>query len=195
MTEESKQEETLHIEISQFSNSPRRSKEAKRSSKEKENEISPDNTMKIMIETKNKKKSVISLNVNDIPSSSSDREGDNYQIKIEKRKNGKSSSTRGSKYSSQDQKKMLSDNNSNQEMERRDIFGNLIQKGKHKKHKISFIDLIKDMDQIPTEYKNKNFIDIVHIESFKNFNVDMSQPMSSSNGKTDTCCGKICLIF
>jgi hypothetical protein len=61
---------------------------------------------------------------------------------------------------------------------RRDIFGNVIKKGPGKRQKISFIDKISNTD----------FMDVVYVESYKAYNLDVS------NNKTKCGCGG-CNIF
>jgi hypothetical protein len=61
---------------------------------------------------------------------------------------------------------------------RRDIFGNVIKKGPGKKQRISFVDKIS----------NTNFLDVVYVESYKAYNLDVS------NNKTKCGCGG-CIIF
>ena len=61
---------------------------------------------------------------------------------------------------------------------RKDIFGNVIKKGPGKRQKISFIDKISNTD----------FIDVVYVESYKAYNIDVS------NNKTKCACGG-CNIF
>lgn len=52
-----------------------------------------------------------------------------------------------------------------------DTFGNVITSGQaDKKHKIVFAD----HDQVM--YRNRKLVDVFIVESFKNFNTDMSRP-------------------
>lgn len=88
-------------------------------------------------------------------------------INIERKKNRKST---------QDQ--IYLNTNESDPGVRKDIFGNVIKKGPGKRQKISFIDKLSNTD----------FIDVVYVESYKAYNVDVS------NNKTKCACGG-CNIF
>jgi hypothetical protein len=190
MTEESKNEETLRIEISHFA-SPLSKPSQRLSKKDNREDVSGDSSMKISIERKSNKKSIINVNVNDSPT---DRgSSDNIQIKIGKNKRKES----GASLTSSPRKKRIEEEiNSVQvplnidamptaKTERCDALGNVIKKGKDKKQRITFQDQLS---------KKNDLIKFVDIESFKAYNVDVSQTNFGGHIKPKSCCGNLCVI-
>ena len=196
MTDESKNEETLHIVISHFASSPKKESKYR---KETKDESLTDKAMKISIERKSMMKSVINVNLNENESSGRETT-ENIQIKIEKnnlsnKKERKELVSPGREnYSKNPKKKVSSNTVSTVEVnnfksvpgasgDRRDASGKTIKKGV-KGYKVSFIDIL-----------TKNKTDLVHVidvESFKAYNVDMSQ---DSDGRSGNCCGNGCNII
>jgi hypothetical protein len=201
MTEESKNEETLRIEISHFASSPKKENKSK---KEIKDENLAEKTMKISIERKNNKKSVINVNLNENELSGKES-SDNIQIKIKKnnspnkkdKKDANSSTSRDNQSSKSHKKKVINagaplvnskeifDLNPAGSSERIDAFGNPIKKG-FKNYKVSFIDMIS--------INKKSIVNIVDVESYKKYNVDMSQDSHLRN-PSDKCCGNGCNIL
>jgi hypothetical protein len=202
MTEESKNEETLRIEISHFASSPRKDNKSKKETKE---ENLAEKTMKISIERKNNKKSIINVNVNENELSGKES-SDNIQIKIEKnnslskkeKKELNSSPIRENPSNKTSKKKVINTgaslvssreiidlNPAGSSLERKDARGSPIKKGL-KNYKVSFIDTL-------TKNK-KNIVDYIDVESYKQYNVDMSQDGQSKNSSTK-CCGSGCNIL
>ena len=67
--------------------------------------------------------------------------------------------------------------------ERTDIYGNVISKKNKKKVKISFIDKVT----------TQNLVNVIEIESFKNYNYIFGMPKEEKIDKTTNC--QCCLIF
>src|SRR6185437_15432882 len=63
--------------------------------------------------------------------------------------------------------------------QRKDAYGNTIKKGNSKKYKVTFSDMVKPKNNGSSSDRNKNrtgeLISYVDIESFKIYNVDISQ--------------------
>jgi hypothetical protein len=209
MTEEEKRcSETFRIEISHFMpNSP----ESKFNTyntcstedllSKRESEFNSNNTMKISIERKNQSNNA---NVTTIVNLNNEEAliGEKIQIKIENSKKGK----KGGKLS----EKLLNNNNSTNtasksmsiplsnkspiksfkklDNDRLDVNGNTIKKGNNKNYKVTFID------QVPSDSiirKKGNLINYVNVESYKCFNVDVSNMRKSGFKK---CLAK-CTIY
>ena len=67
--------------------------------------------------------------------------------------------------------------------ERTDIYGNVISKKNKKKVKVSFIDKVT----------TQNLVNVIEIESFKNYNYIFGMPKEEKIDKTTNC--QCCLIF
>jgi hypothetical protein len=153
--------------------------------------------MKISIERKSSKKSgFINVNLNEVPT---ERGGsnDNIQIKIEKNKRKDSGNmSLAASPNPKRRKTGAEDNLSSQRLnlealptaktERCDALGNVIRKGPGKKHRITFKDFLS---------KKNDLIKFVNIESYKAYNVDVSQMNFGGPVKTKSCCGGICSIY
>ena len=206
MTEESKSEETLRIEISHFA-SPNKQSIKRNSRADLKEENLNDNSMKISIERKSSKKS-ININVNEMPTSERSGNTEGIQIKIEKRdskkdlKEGMGSPSKSKRESvsrspnKSPKKKRQEENSINVEplpnanstsTTRVDAYGNQIKKGSNKKQKVTFIDTIPRNKQ--------NLIKYIDVECYKAYNVDVSQGTIMSKIKGNNCCGNGCSIY
>lgn len=205
MTEESKSEETLRIEISHFA-SPNKQTNKRNSRADVKEENLNDNSMKISIERKSSKKS-ININVNEMPTSERSGNTEGIQIKIEKRDSKKDvkESMGGSPSKSKRESVSRSPNKSPKKKRqdeptlnidplpnansttRVDAFGNQIKKGPNKKQKVTFLDTIPRNKQ--------NLIKYVDVECFKAYNVDVSQGTIMNKIKGNNCCGNGCSIY
>ncbi len=204
MTEESKSEDTLRIEISHFASSPTKQPRERNSKQDLKEENLNDNSMKISIERKSSKKS-ININVNELPTSERTGSSDGFQIKIEKSNTKKelkdtasspikSPSKSPIKSPTKSQKKRRNEEPNNIDPlpvagsnERYDAYGNVIRKGNSKRYRVTFIDSVP---------KNKqNLIKIVDVECFKPFNVDVSQNTGTTHVKAKGCCSNGCIIY
>jgi hypothetical protein len=206
MDEENKNSETLRIEISHFTPSikgKRESSKAKERNSEllntKDENFSTDNTMKISIERKTNKKSIINVNVNE---QSSDQE--KIQIKIEKNRKDNNNTISSTDMSPVKKREKISGKNMDsgppQNLERKDVYGNLVKKGKGKKQRVTFLDINQrnntNLQNFDKKNKMKlNFIDYVQVASYKAYNVDMSVEKLGGGKAHATCNCKACLIF
>lgn len=196
MTEESKNEETLRIEISHFA-SPTNKPRERPSKKDFKDLNLEDNSMKISIERKSSKKSgSINVNVNEVPTELGGS-SDNIQIKIEKNKRKESGTVSVAGSPNPRRRKTVADDNSSSQgfnleplptakTERCDALGNVIRKGRGKKQRVTFQDILS---------KKNDLIKYVNIQSYKAYNVDISQMHYGGHEKTKSCCGGLCSIY
>lgn len=189
MTEEGKLEETPQMEVSHFSTDVKRRKESRRSVKEKEEIVTE--TMQILIEKKTNKKSIVNLYLNE--NSNSQLNGNTDESLKQK------SGSEVSKKFMNNLKKTLTDSSAIHiedimKRERHDFYGNLIKRGPGKKQKITFVDNIKKRNSVPENFQNREFINIIDVESYKTYNIDISQNLGHME-RTTNCCGSSCLIY
>jgi hypothetical protein len=104
---------------------------------------------------------------------------------IDETKSRQSKSRKNKDKSSKTRKEIAEKNINIEDGVRRDAFGNLILKGKNKKHKISFLDNIK---------KNKNLVTYVDVKSYKNADeyAGGGKERKNKNSKKFEC---RCIIF
>ncbi len=206
MSEESKNGETLRIEISHFANNSNRTK-ASETNKE---DINSNNLMKISIERKknNNKASNYSYNVN-LDKEGLNENGEKIKIKIEnkhkKERKSEGNRLKSSNKTSENINHSLENHESiNKELirsinngtkavpaavttaTRADVYGNIIKKGS-KRHKVTFKDNIGHK-------KQNSFVKIVNVESYKSYNTDVSINVSTSRNGECSCLKK-CMII
>jgi hypothetical protein len=197
--------DTVKIEISHFQPSLISNKQNEKDSTIEANndnneEISHRNTMKISIESKNAKSSVINVNVNNDGGNS--KADEKIQIKIENKRKDIIKPKENKDSNSPNLRKgklnppVNDSNNNKSKVDRTDALGNKIRKGS-KKHKVTFLDNKKFTGTgTGTGKAEDNFISVVDIESYKQYNLIMCYPEGGENVRKERarCCSK-CEIF
>lgn len=69
---------------------------------------------------------------------------------------------------------------------RKDYYGNEISKKNKEKYKVTFIDIVD---------KNKNLVEEIPVESYKEFNYEIYKRKSNINDEENICCNESCLIM
>ncbi len=207
MTEETKQEDSVNIQISRFGNltSHSETQSPSKSPRKKDKEIVQyDNSMKISVERK-LKKSIINLNLNDSQAECFEK-NNKIEIKIEQKK--KKVTNIDLNKDGLSKKGVSSPNISppvsvTSRITRKDIYGNAVIRGPSKRQRVSFVDTLKrkfsndaSNKNLLSSIKKRDFIDFVNVESYKQYNTDVSSSFEvKPKPVPNNCCSNKCLIY
>jgi len=187
MTDELTREETLQIKISRFGTTETKEKVSTIDTN-KEN-IFEENTVKISIERKSK-----IINSSDY----NKEEGDKWEFSMEKKNKISNPKSEVVELINADNDKGLKNISTvtNILKMRKDFYGNPILKGQNKKlQKVTFVDYLKKESSSLSRCKKMDFVEIVDIESYKNYNEDISlkkKPKKIYQKKE--CCGNCIFV-